>query len=81
MRLLWRMLLRQFLPIFVLALVFFVLLLQLIDVFGNIWRYFAHDVPAGQVAWIALLYAPKCISFALPVSLLFAIAYMSGSFI
>lgn len=80
MRLLWRMLLRQFLPIFVLALVFFVLLLQLIDVFGNIWRYFAHNVPAGQVAWIALLYMPKCISFALPVSLLFAIAYSLGLF-
>jgi len=80
MRLLRRMLLQQFLPIFVLALVFFVLLLQLIDIFGSIWRYFAHDVGVGQVAWIALLYLPKCISFALPVSFLFAIAYTLGLF-
>jgi len=80
MRLLWRMLLRQFLPILVLALLFFVLLLQLIDVFGNIWRYFAHNVPIAQVAWIALLYTPKCIAFALPVSFLFAIAYTLGLF-
>jgi lipopolysaccharide export system permease protein len=80
MRLLRQMLLRQFLPIFVVALVFFVLLLQLIDVFGSIWRYFAHNVPVGQVAWIALLYMPKCISFALPVSFLFAIAYTLGLF-
>ncbi len=80
MRLLWQMLLRQFLPIFLLALVFFVLLLQLIDIFGSIWRYFAHDVSAGQVAWIALLYLPKCVSFALPVSFLFAIAYTLGLF-
>ncbi|MGA2377873.1 MAG: LptF/LptG family permease [Spirochaetia bacterium] len=80
MRLLRRMLLQQFLPIFVLALVFFVLLLQLIDIFGSIWRYFAHDVGAGQVAWIALLYLPKCISFALPVSFLFAIAFTLGLF-
>jgi lipopolysaccharide export system permease protein len=74
------MLLRQFTPIFVVALVFFVLLLQLIDVFGNIWRYFAHDVPALQVAWIALLYTPKCLSFALPVSFLFAISFTLGLF-
>lgn len=80
MRLLRRMLLQQFLPIFVVALVFFVLLLQLIDVFGSIWRYFAHDVSFAKVAWIALLYVPKCISFALPVSFLFAIAYTLGLF-
>ena len=68
MRLLRRMLFQQFLPIFSVALVFFVLLLQLIDIFSSIWRYFAHNVTAAQVAWIALLYVPKCISFALPVS-------------
>ncbi len=80
MTILRRMLLRQFFPIFAVALVFFLLLLQLIDVFGNIWRYFAHDVSFSQVAWIALLYAPKCISFALPVSFLFAVAYTLGLF-
>ncbi|MGA2977474.1 MAG: LptF/LptG family permease [Spirochaetia bacterium] len=80
MRRLRRMLLGQFLPIFIVALVFFVLLLQLIDIFGNIWRYFAHDVSAREVAWIALLYVPKCIAFALPVSFLFAISYTLGLF-
>jgi len=74
------MLLQQFLPIFVLSLVFFILLLQLIDIFGSIWRYFAHDVSVGQVAGIALMYLPKCVSFALPVSFLFAIAYTLGLF-
>jgi len=78
MRLLRRMLFQQFIPIFIVALVFFVLLLQLIDVFGSIWRYFAHNVPASEVAGIALLYIPKCISFALPVSFLFAVAYSLG---
>ncbi len=80
MRIIRGMLLKQFTPIFVVALVFFVLLLQLIDVFGNIWRYFAHNVPASQVAWIALLYTPKCIGFALPVSFLFAISFTLGLF-
>lgn len=80
MTLLRRMLLRQFLTIFLVALVFFVLLLQLIDVFSSIWRYFAHDVSLGQVAWIGLLYLPKCISFALPVSFLFGVSYTLGLF-
>jgi len=78
MRLLRRMLLQQFIPIFVVALLFFVLLLQLIDVFSSIWRYFAHNVPFSEVAQIALLYVPKCVSFALPVSFLFAVAYSLG---
>ena len=78
MRLLRGMLLKQFLPILLVALLFFVLLLQLIDVFGSIWRYFAHNVGVRQVSWIALLYLPKCISFALPVSFLFAISYTLG---
>jgi lipopolysaccharide export system permease protein len=80
MRILRRMLLRQFIPIFLVALVFFVLLLQLLDVFGNIWRYFAHDVPFLEVVKIALLYTPKCISFAIPVSFLFAISFTLGLF-
>jgi lipopolysaccharide export system permease protein len=78
MRLLRGMLLKQFLPILLLALLFFVLLLQLIDVFGSIWRYFAHNVGFRDVSWIALLYLPKCVSFALPVSFLFAISYTLG---
>ncbi len=80
MRILYRMLLRQFLPLFLMAVLFFVLLLQLIDVFGSIWRYFAHNVGIGQIGWIALLYVPKCISYALPVSYLFAISYSLGLF-
>ncbi len=80
MNILYRMVIRQFLPLFLLAVVFFVLLLQLIDVFGSIWRYFAHDVGLGQIGWIALLYTPKCISYALPVSFLFGISYSLGLF-
>jgi len=74
------MLLRQFLPLFLVAVVFFVLLLQLLDVFSNIWRFFAHDVTLAQIAWIVLLYLPKCVSFALPVAFLFAISYTLGLF-
>jgi len=79
-RLLRRMLVGQFLPFFCIAILFFVLLLQLIDIFSSIWRYFAHDVGIGQIGAIALLYLPKCVSFALPVSFLFAISYTLGLF-
>jgi len=74
------MLLRTFVPLFLVAMLFFVLLLQLIDVFSSIWRYFAHDVTLLEVGRIALLYMPKCMAFSLPVAFLFAIAYTLGLF-
>jgi lipopolysaccharide export system permease protein len=73
-----RMLLRTFVPLFLVAMLFFVLLLQLIDVFGSVWRYFAHDVSILEIGRIALLYMPKCLAFSLPVAFLFAIANTLG---
>jgi lipopolysaccharide export system permease protein len=72
-------LLRLFLPFFLGAVVFFVLILELMDLFGNLWRYLALDVPAALVAKVSLLYMPTCVSYALPVALLFATAYTLGS--
>jgi lipopolysaccharide export system permease protein len=80
MSILHRMLLRTFVPLFLVAMLFFVLLMQLIDVFSSIWRYFAHDVTLLEVGRIALLYMPKCVAFSLPVAFLFAIAYTLGLF-
>ena len=80
MSIIHRMLLRTFLPLFLVATLFFVLLLQLMDVFSSIWRYFAHDVTLLEVGRIALLYLPKCVAFSLPVAFLFAIAYTLGLF-
>ena len=80
MSILHRMLLRTFVPIFLVATLFFVLLFQLIDVFSSIWRYFAHDVTLLEIGRIALLYLPKCLSFSLPVAFLFAIANTLGNF-
>lgn len=78
MRTLRGMLLRSFLPVFLIALVFFVLLLELIDQFGNLWRYASNGVGLGQIAVIALLYVPKCVSFALPIAFLFSISFTLG---
>jgi len=76
----YRMILRSFLPLFLVAVLFFVLILQIMDLFGNIWRYMTHGVPALEVARIALLYLPKCIAFSLPVAFLFAVSFTLGLF-
>lgn len=68
-----------FLPFFAGAIVFFVLILELIDLFGNLWRYLALDVPLLSIAKVGALYLPTCLSYALPVALLFATAYTLGS--
>jgi lipopolysaccharide export system permease protein len=73
-----RMLLSSFAPVLVGAVLFFVLLLQLIDLFGSIWRYIAHEVPLAEIGRLALLYAPKCVAFSLPIAFLFAVAYTLG---
>lgn len=78
MRTVDRYLVRQFVPVFLVGLLLFVLLLQLVDLFANLWKYLSYDTSALDILKVALLYTPKCVSYALPVSLLFAAAYVLG---
>jgi len=71
-------LLRQFLPIFLVAISMFVFLLLLIDLFANLVRYLNNEVQLSVILKITLYYIPKCIAYALPISLLFAAAYTLG---
>jgi len=73
-----RYFLKLLIPVFVSALLFFVLLLALIDLFANLWRYLSHEVSFSQIMMVSMYYLPKCVSYALPVSLLFAVAYVLG---
>jgi len=73
-----RYLLRQFFPIFFVAISMFVFLLLLIDLFSNLIRYLNNEVPVSVIIKISLYFIPKSISFAMPVSLLFAAAYTLG---
>lgn len=75
----WSYVLRLFLPFFLGAMVFFAFIVELIELFGTLWRYLALDVPALAIVKVAALYAPTCLSYALPVALLFATAYTLGS--
>ncbi|MCL2270441.1 MAG: LptF/LptG family permease [Treponema sp.] len=73
-----RYLIRQFFPIFVVAIGMFAFLLSLIDLFAHLVRYLNYEVPFSQIMKISLYYLPKSLSYALPISLLFASAYTLG---
>jgi lipopolysaccharide export system permease protein len=73
-----RYLVKQFIPIFLIALSMFILLLSLIDLFANLWRYLNYEVSAREILRVSLYYLPKSFSYALPISLLFAAAYTLG---
>jgi lipopolysaccharide export system permease protein len=73
-----RYLVRQFVPIFIVATAMFMMLLSLIDLFAHLVRYLNYEVPFLQIMKINLFYMPKSFSYALPISLLFASAYTLG---
>jgi lipopolysaccharide export system permease protein len=73
------MLLQMFLPIFLSAMAFFVTLLEMVDLFSNLWRYLNNDAAVADIIRVAWLYLPKCIGFALPAAILFAVAYTMGT--
>jgi lipopolysaccharide export system permease protein len=73
-----RYLVKQFLPIFLVAISMFMMLLILIDLFANLWRYLNYEVPAREILMVSFYYLPKSLSYALPIALLFAAAYTLG---
>jgi len=69
-----------FLRYLISSILFFVLILELLDIFSNLWRYINNGVPLKSILHVALLYFPKCVVFSLPISMLFSIAYTLGNF-
>lgn len=65
-----------FFPLLLGALSLFVLGFEIVDLFMNIWKYLFNNVPVHVVTKILLLYLPKTITYALPLSMLFATCYM-----
>jgi lipopolysaccharide export system permease protein len=53
------MLLRGFLPVFLIALTFFVTILELVDIFQNITRYIDLEVPFSEVLRVQPLFAKE----------------------
>lgn len=72
-------LLKLFLPVFFTAMIFFVLILELGDTFYNLVNYMENKVSTKTMLKIAILFIPKCISYAMPISMLFAGSYTLGN--
>lgn len=79
MKTLHMMLLKSFLPIFLISLLFFVLTLEMVDVFANLWRYLNNDASIKEILQVSLLYLPTSTSYALPPALLFAVSFSLGN--
>jgi lipopolysaccharide export system permease protein len=70
-----RYLLGLFLPALGASLGLFALILELVDLFSNLWRYLAQEAPAAAVLKVMALYLPTAVYNGLPIALLFAAAY------
>jgi lipopolysaccharide export system permease protein len=73
------MLLRSFISIFLAALLFFVITIELVDLFSNLWRYVQNEATLSQILLVSWYYLPQCIGYSLAPALLFAISYTLGS--
>jgi lipopolysaccharide export system permease protein len=78
-RILGAYLVRSFLPVLLTALAFFILIIQLVDLFGNLVQYLNLNVSFRAIARVQLLFLPRALTFALPISLLFATGFTLGS--
>lgn len=75
-----RYLLSQFVFLFVLALVFFLLSIVLSDLLINLSKLVPLGIGLGQILTLSALYLPQALSWSLSPALLFAVAFVLGSF-
>ncbi len=66
---------KRFIPIFLGSLGFFALVLVLVDLLMNLTSYLQNEATAKQVLTVMLLYVPKTVWYAMPLGILFAVAY------
>ncbi len=78
LRLMRYMLLKEFIPFLFLGVLFFTLILVMGDIFTNLWRYLNRDIPFSKAIMVSLLYAPRALTFALPIGAMFAAAFSLG---
>ncbi len=70
-----RYLFQRFIPVFLGSLGFFSPVLILVDLLMNLTSYIQNNAAAMDVAKVILLYLPKTIWYAMPLGILFAVAY------
>jgi lipopolysaccharide export system permease protein len=80
MKTLNKMLILSFFQTLVISIIFFIFLIELVDLFANLWRYLNNDAPLGSILMVAYLYLPKCIIFSISPALLFSVSYTLGTY-
>ncbi|MBP3773661.1 MAG: LptF/LptG family permease [Treponema sp.] len=66
---------RKVIPLFFGALIFFAMVLVLVDLMMNLWNFISNGVSGLKVLRIMALYVPKCFWYATPIAILFAVSY------
>lgn len=66
---------RKVIPLFIGAMIFFSLVLVLVDLMMNLWSFISNGVPGGKVFEIMMLYIPKTLWYSTPIAILFAVSY------
>ncbi len=74
-----RMLLKSFLKMLLISVLFFIFILELVDLFSNLWRYLNNNAPVSSILKIFVLYLPKCFIFSVPPALLFSVSFTLGT--
>lgn len=70
-----RYLFKRFIPIFFGSIGFFSLVLMLVDLLMNLWKFIQNEAAAKEVAYLMLLYLPKTVWYSVPLGILFAVSY------
>ncbi|MFP4407440.1 MAG: LptF/LptG family permease [Spirochaetaceae bacterium] len=80
MKALDKMVVRSFLPVLLASTAFFVLSVQMVDLFANLVRYLNAEASTPAILQVQLYYLPKSVSYALPVAILFSVSFTLGNF-
>jgi lipopolysaccharide export system permease protein len=71
---------RKFIPLFAGSLIFFSLVLVLVELLMNLWTFIANQIPGLVVLHLMVLYIPKTIWYGAPLAILFAASYTISDF-
>lgn len=74
-----RYLIASFLPSFLGGLALFVIILQIMELLPNIAKYINSDASVLDVTKMMAYYLPKCVSYALPLAIMFGVCFSLGS--
>ncbi len=80
MKTIYAMVLKVFVPMFLWTVFFFVLVFELVDVFAKLPQYIGRNTSMIDIALIVAFYVPKCVTYSLPIALLFSITFTLGNY-